>query len=85
MSREQEKSSKRTFATQDELVSWKLRTPGAVSEDSGRSQSEEVVLHRYYHLFVKGELDELCANIPGVAVESVGYDRDNHFVILNKL
>jgi tRNA (uracil-5-)-methyltransferase TRM9 len=69
---EQEKNSKRRFETQDEMVSWKTKQDG-----------QEVVYHRYYHLFFKGELDELCIKAGGEVLES-GYDRDNHYVILRK-
>jgi tRNA (uracil-5-)-methyltransferase TRM9 len=40
---------------------------------------------RYYHLFKKGELDDLFAQINGVEIDVSGYDRDNHYVIATKL
>jgi tRNA (uracil-5-)-methyltransferase TRM9 len=40
--------------------------------------------HRYYHLFAKGELDELIVNTGLADISSSGYDRDNHYVIAIK-
>lgn len=60
--------SKRKFETQDEMVSW---TTGSK------------VYKRYYHLFVKGELEELVQGLECL-VKLSGYDKDNHYVILEK-
>ena len=48
-----------------------------------QAQPQEQVLHRYYHLFYKGELEDLCTDLPCLITKS-GYDRDNHYVILTK-
>jgi tRNA (uracil-5-)-methyltransferase TRM9 len=56
------------------MVSWKMK-----NADS----NEHTVFQRYYHLFYKGELDELCIST-GASVMKVGYDRDNHYVIIQK-
>ena len=71
---EQEKNSKRRFETQDEMVSWKTTEEG-----------KPVTYQRYYHLFCKGELDQLCLQTKQCMIEEAGYDRDNHYVILEKI
>jgi tRNA (uracil-5-)-methyltransferase TRM9 len=70
---EQEKNSRRRFETQDEMVSWKTVEDG-----------EPKTYERYYHLFVKGELDALCEQTQLCQVLESGYDRDNHYVIIKK-
>ncbi|ORY94125.1 S-adenosyl-L-methionine-dependent methyltransferase [Syncephalastrum racemosum] len=69
---EQTKFSKRNFdpGQQDVFVPWQIK-------------QSETVHHRYYHLFRKGELDELFQQLDCEINES-GYDRDNHYVIATK-
>ncbi|KAI7852948.1 S-adenosyl-L-methionine-dependent methyltransferase [Circinella umbellata] len=69
---EQTKFSKRNFepGQQDVFVPWMLKSTGQV-------------YNRYYHLFKKGELDELFDQ-QKVVIETTGYDRDNHYVIATK-
>ncbi|ORY15644.1 S-adenosyl-L-methionine-dependent methyltransferase [Rhizoclosmatium globosum] len=50
-----------------------------------KSGNENIVYQRYYHVFVKGELDEVVAGAGGVEIETSGYDRDNWYVIAKKL
>ncbi|KAI8990026.1 S-adenosyl-L-methionine-dependent methyltransferase [Pilobolus umbonatus] len=82
---EQTKFSKRNFQAdqQDVFVPWKLTKPA--NNDRNETQAEAPVYNRYYHLFKKGELDDLFNKVEGVAIESSGYDRDNHYVIGYKL
>ena len=54
------------------------------------SPPKETVFHRYYHLFRKGELEELVqqaaaeAHIPIATLHS-GYDRDNWYTIVERI
>ena len=50
----------------------------------GGQQCTYALLHRYYHLFKQGELDDLFRQVEGVEIETTGYDRDNHYVIACK-
>ena len=70
----EQESTKRVFKTQDEMVSWKTLKDG-----------QQVVYDRYYHLFKKGELDQLCIDTKLCEIVKSGYDRDNHYVIVKKL
>ncbi|KAJ3041695.1 tRNA methyltransferase, has a role in tRNA modification [Rhizophlyctis rosea] len=45
---------------------------------------EDVVYQRYYHMFLKGELDELVERAGGAEVVTSGYDRDNWYVIARR-
>lgn len=59
------------------------------SSESGTSPGREPecivpVYHRYYHLFRQGELEQLCAQIPGVKVHSSYHDQGNWCLILQK-
>lgn len=69
---EQQPDSRRAFTSQDALVSW---------------SQDERVYDRYYHVFVRGELEALLYRAaeelspPRVLqVEQSGYERDNWFV-----
>lgn len=60
-----------------------------ISSESGTSSGREPecivpVYHRYYHLFQQGELEQLCAQIPGVRVQSSYHDQGNWCLILEK-
>ncbi|XP_045068740.1 alkylated DNA repair protein alkB homolog 8 [Coregonus clupeaformis] len=46
--------------------------------------SPSPVFHRYYHVFQKGELEELCVRVRGVTVQSSYHDQGNWCVILEK-
>ncbi|KAI8900291.1 S-adenosyl-L-methionine-dependent methyltransferase [Globomyces pollinis-pini] len=81
---EQEKNSKRRFETQDEMVSWKTPAPKSNAEDP-QEPPKLVTYQRYYHLFVKGELDELAIGTGMCEIIKSGYDRDNHYCILKKI
>lgn len=60
-----------------------------ISSESGTSSDREPecivpVYHRYYHLFQQGELEQLCAQISGVRVQSSYHDQGNWCLILEK-
>ncbi|CAO3591045.1 unnamed protein product [Absidia cylindrospora] len=80
---EQTKFTKRNFqpGEQDVFVPWVL----AKKKDEQDDGSANKVYNRYYHLFRKGELDDLFGQIDDVAIDVSGYDRDNHYVIATKL
>lgn len=58
------------FKQQDTLVPWHL------SGDFKQSPEQEV-LHRYYHLFTKGEVDELCKDLSEIELKQEYYDQGN--------
>ncbi|CAO3645626.1 unnamed protein product [Cunninghamella echinulata] len=80
---EQTKFTKRNFQEneQDVFVPWVLTK----KKDEKNDDETPKVFNRYYHLFRKGELDGLFEKIDGVSVDTAGYDRDNHYVIVTKL
>ncbi|GAA5795878.1 S-adenosyl-L-methionine-dependent methyltransferase [Helicostylum pulchrum] len=82
---EQTKFSKRNFepGQQDVFVPWKL-TPKKGQTEIKEKEEDFPVYNRYYHLFKKGELDDLFEQVEGVVIETSGYDRDNHYVIAQK-
>ncbi|KAJ3385834.1 Alkylated DNA repair protein alkB 8, partial [Chytriomyces hyalinus] len=49
-----------------------------------KSGNENIVYQRYYHVFVKGELDQVVEAAGGLDVNKSGYDRDNWYVIATK-
>ncbi|KAG2182206.1 hypothetical protein INT43_007133 [Umbelopsis isabellina] len=87
---EQSKFSKRNFdrTQQDVFVPWTLSAsakPSAEAKDDLDSEdASKQIYQRYYHLFAKGELDELIVNTGLADITSSGYDRDNHYVIAIK-
>ena len=48
------------------------------------AQKGTVVFQRYYHLFRKGELEELAAQSPTVSSVMTFYDKDNWCTVLEK-
>lgn len=62
------------FQQQDVLVPWKLK----------KSQSDSSTFLRYYHVFEKGELEDLVIQIPEVSIAESYYDQGNHCVIFKK-
>lgn len=78
---------------QDVLVPWSLSEFPEKSEKSklnakrikreNDEKAEAESLKRYYHLFKKGELDDLVVEAGGKIIES-GYDRDNWYIKFEK-
>ncbi|KAM9431905.1 tRNA (carboxymethyluridine(34)-5-O)-methyltransferase alkbh8 isoform 2-T2 [Clarias gariepinus] len=64
------------FVSQDLLVPWHLK--GEVKSSPGP------VFHRFYHVFQRGELEDLCVSVSGVEVQQSYYDQGNWCVILQK-
>ncbi|KAH6566580.1 hypothetical protein BASA50_004904 [Batrachochytrium salamandrivorans] len=86
---EQGSKSKRQYETQDVFVPWKMpkNIYGSVPERQEPAPSgdeSDVVYQRYYHMFVTKELDALVEEVSPGAVITSGYDRDNHYVIVEK-
>lgn len=57
------------------------------STSTPKSECESMpvpVFHRYYHVFQQGELEQLCAQVAGVKVQSSYHDQGNWCVILEK-
>jgi len=48
-------------------------------------ETEEVVFKRYYHLFKKGELEQLFSNIPQCKIIESTSDHENWYVIAENI
>jgi tRNA (uracil-5-)-methyltransferase TRM9 len=74
------------------MIPWKLApqfqlnnaAPAEQPEDAPKPKGEIQVFERYYHLFKKGELDELIAQIDGFEVIKSIWDADNWYVIAKR-
>lgn len=88
--------SRNVFKQQDLLVPWHFRG-GKGGKGSAESSNElsktdsndkatnlSQIYHRFYHVFVEGELEELCSVIKGVKVVKSYHDRGNWCVIIQK-
>lgn len=69
-------TNRTAFVSQDLLVPWHLK--GDVKASPGP------VFHRFYHVFQRGELEDLCASVSGVEVQQGYYDQGNWCVVLQK-
>lgn len=69
-------TNRTAFESQDLLVPWHLK--GEVKARPGP------VFHRFYHVFQRGELEDLCTSVSGVEVQQSYYDQGNWCVILQK-
>ncbi|KAL7714239.1 Methyltransferase type 11 domain-containing protein [Entamoeba marina] len=63
------------FEGQDIMVPWHL----------DGSDDPEQVFHRYYHVFVKGELEDVVSQVKGCKLVYSGYERDNWYVVIEKV
>lgn len=76
------------FEQQDLFVPWKFRGNNQGSSEqqqmNGKSTSQSLVFHRFYHVFKEGELLELCRQLEGVMIKDAYYDRGNWCVVLRK-
>ncbi|KAJ1556723.1 tRNA methyltransferase, has a role in tRNA modification, partial [Cladochytrium tenue] len=91
----QSESARRRFDAQDVYVPWTLN-PSAqqksvagtarVDSDAASVKAAPVVFQRYYHVFVKGELEALVRDAagPAASITASGYDRDNWYLIARK-
>lgn len=86
---EQEETSKRRFERQDVFVPWHLRkmkesytTVKTVETQHTHEQAGIQVHQRYCHMYKRGELEELCALVPGCGVVDGGYDSGNWRVLI---
>ena len=68
-----------TFQQQDLLIPWHLK-----GEKRSEDKVEEKLFHRFYHVFIKGELEELCSHVHYVKVEDTYFDCGNWCIILRK-
>jgi len=62
---------------QDVLIPWNLQKKGI-------AKGNNKVLNRYYHLFKKGELENLVLSIPGLQIIDSYYDHENWSIIGSK-
>ncbi|CDQ81421.1 unnamed protein product [Oncorhynchus mykiss] len=74
------------FNSQDLLVPWHLKGSKNTLDPPTEAQAPapSPVFHRYYHVFQKGELEELCVRVRGVAIQRSYHDQGNWCVILKK-
>ncbi|KAI9341767.1 S-adenosyl-L-methionine-dependent methyltransferase [Zopfochytrium polystomum] len=77
-----EQEGKRRFDGQDVFVPWTMNAK-VYYVLTGRV-SPPRRFQRYYHLFVKGELESLVHEAGGLKIEAAGYDRDNWYVVVVK-
>ena len=54
-----------------------------IHEELQQDAYESELFQRYYHLFKRGELDDLIVEAGGRILES-DYDRDNYYIIFEK-
>ena len=80
---------------QDAMVPWsyqrrppakhdKQAPPPAVPAPAPAPAPAPVVYKRFYHLFCRGELDALFAEVPGLTVDESGEEAGNYFVAATK-
>jgi hypothetical protein len=82
--KEQTETSKRQFDTQDCFVPWHMPTHFTDAHSNNNAGGNSyVVLQRYCHVFVQGELEELF-QFPNVRVLQSFYDHANWCVLLTK-
>jgi alkylated DNA repair protein alkB family protein 8 len=75
---QQQQQQQSTLAAGQPVVGGAAASAAAVVPELAVDASKgAVVLQRFYHLFEQGELEGLVAQVPGLLVEQVLYDRSN--------
>lgn len=80
-------AGRNTFQQQDLLVPWHLKNSSSESSNTSRNEenkTQEQVFHRFYHVFKRGELRQLCCRISNVSVKDLYLDRGNWCIVLQK-
>jgi ubiquinone/menaquinone biosynthesis C-methylase UbiE len=70
---EQTKDTGKIFTEQESLIPWHTR------------DKDRTIVQRYYHLFVKDELEELVSEIPSVKIIESFFERGNWGIIFEKI
>lgn len=79
------------FEQQDLLIPWHFRgnqrkkNEGKDGVGPKQPLREEQVFHRFYHVFVEGELEALCLKIKGTSIVKKYNDKGNWCIVLRKL
>ena len=68
------------FQQQDLLVPWHLK-----GSSKGETSNDVKVLHRFYHVFKTGELEQLCMKIENIEIMNLYFDKGNWCVVLKKI
>lgn len=69
---------------QDVMVPWVLRASKKAKNDpAAASQPNDRTVHRYYHLYRRGELERDVEAAGGLVLES-GYEKDNWWAIARR-
>ena len=83
--------ARNVFQQQDLLIPWHFRGKQeqknkSYNSDKSTSTSShcEQVYHRFYHVFVEGELEKLCFDVGGNEVVKSYHDKGNWCIILRK-
>ena len=63
---------------QDVLVKWNL-------QKKYNNNEEDIVLERYYHLFIKNELENLIKNVKKIKIIENGIQCNNYYCIIEKI
>ncbi|EDR23974.1 hypothetical protein, conserved [Entamoeba dispar SAW760] len=66
---------------QDLMVAWHL----SKKKDPNNPNQPEEVYQRYYHVFIKGELEQVIEKVKDCKLISCGYERDNWYAIIEKI
>lgn len=83
---------KKKYTEQDVMIKWHLQKrfdkkadqPEAAPEPASSDIAPTKVLDRYYHLFSKGELDELALQVGGLKIIESVWDVDNWYLLMEK-
>jgi ubiquinone/menaquinone biosynthesis C-methylase UbiE len=77
------KERKKASALQKKMKKQQLKEQKRLEKKNTEEEgpaAEEKVFKRYYHMFVKGELDGLASKISELTIEDCAYDHDNWYL-----
>ncbi|KAJ8256777.1 hypothetical protein COCON_G00189290 [Conger conger] len=80
-------TNRTVFNSQDLLVPWHLKGVAQKASETSTESKQSAsgpVFHRYYHVFLEGELENLCGSVKNITIQSSYHDQGNWCVIVEK-
>lgn len=75
----------RRFETQDVFVPWHMRRRKAGADNDKILGDPEEVLHRFYHVYKKGELEQELSKVSSARVIESYYDHQNWCAVIERI
>lgn len=83
---QKDKQGKQKYSEQDVFVAWNLQSVYQKKDDElPKDENGKVVFQRYYHMFKKGELEDLVIDMKDIKIIDCQLEKENWCVIIEKI